>query len=91
MAFDQLDPEIREVFHRLNPEQQVQALEMLAAQQQQMQMEQMQQQQQQQLSTEQQEAMMTMMPTEHFLTIALNGTLHLTCLSLFVHVFLAQS
>lgn len=67
-AFDQLDPEVKEVFHQLTPEQQMQALEMLAAQQQ--------QQQQQQL----QEPMRTMMPTEHFLTIAMNGEL------LFLHI-----
>ncbi|KAL7537208.1 hypothetical protein ACHAXR_007662, partial [Thalassiosira sp. AJA248-18] len=54
---DDLPPDMREAFNQLDPEQQVQALEMLA---------------QQQLEQQQMEEMR---PEEHFLTIALNGTI----------------
>lgn len=54
---DDLPPEMREAFNQLDPEQQMQALEMLA---------------QQQLEQQQMEEMR---PEEHFLTIALNGTI----------------
>eukprot|EP00581_Thalassiosira_minuscula_P017967 CAMPEP_0183730798 /NCGR_PEP_ID=MMETSP0737-20130205/33717_1 /TAXON_ID=385413 /ORGANISM="Thalassiosira miniscula, Strain CCMP1093" /LENGTH=221 /DNA_ID=CAMNT_0025963379 /DNA_START=255 /DNA_END=916 /DNA_ORIENTATION=- len=54
---DDLPPEMRDAFNQLDPEQQRQALEMLA---------------QQQLEQQQMEEMR---PEEHFLTIALNGTI----------------
>mmetsp|Transcript_13043 Transcript_13043/g.24914 ORF Transcript_13043/g.24914 Transcript_13043/m.24914 type:complete len:1243 (-) Transcript_13043:186-3914(-) len=54
---DDLPPEMREAFDQLDPEQQRQALEMLAQQQ------------------FEQQQMEEMRPEEHFLTIALNGTI----------------
>mmetsp|Transcript_14596 Transcript_14596/g.31751 ORF Transcript_14596/g.31751 Transcript_14596/m.31751 type:complete len:1240 (-) Transcript_14596:40-3759(-) len=54
---DDLPPDMREAFNQLDPEQQRQALEMLAQQQ------------------YEQQQMEEMRPEEHFLTIALNGTI----------------
>ena len=65
ITIDDIPPDMREAFIQLDPEQQALALEMLAQQQQQQQQQQM------------EEEMATSRPEEHFLTIALNGKIHI--------------